>query len=348
MRNAVVILFLVACASAPQRDFTPAIAASRAEVEALMAKEKIPGAAVVVTVGDRIVWQETYGVTNLDTKTPVRTETRFRVGSLTKLITATVLMRLVEQGRVRLDDPVSRYLPDFPHGAITLRQLAGHLSGIRHYGQGEFINSTHYANATDSLRKFAADPLLFLPGEKYFYSSYAYNVIGAVIERVTGKSFDAAVKVLVFDPLRMSQTSFAGDASAAAFYDKGTSGPQPAPPVDLSDRLPAGAVVMTARDMARLLMATSGGRFLSDAARATMFTSQKTSDGKETGVGIAWRVAVDGQGRTFIHHGGAVTGGRAMVVVYPRERVAVAIVTNLGFAAFNEKEAGSIARRFLD
>jgi serine beta-lactamase-like protein LACTB, mitochondrial len=282
------------------------------------------------------VWHETFGVADLDSKTPVRAETRFRVGSLTKLMTVTALMRLVEDGRVRLDDPVSRHLPDFPHGDITLRQLAGHLGGIRHYGPGEFINTTRYANATDSLRKFASDPLLTPPGAKYFYSSYAYNVLGAVIERVTGKPFDAAMKLLAFDPLRMDETSFTGDAATAAFYDKATAGPQPSPAVDLSDRLPAGAAVTTARDLARLLMATSGGRFLSDASRATMFTSLKPSDGKETGVGTGWRVAVDDAGRTFIHHGGAVTGGRAIALVYPKERVGVAIVTNLGFAAFNE------------
>jgi CubicO group peptidase (beta-lactamase class C family) len=162
-----------------------------------------------------------------------------------------------------------------------------------------------------------------------------------------GKSFDAAVKELVFDPARMNQTSFAGDAATAAFYDKTSADPQPAPEVDLSDRLPAGAAVTTARDLARLLIATSGGPLLTDASRATMFTPLKTSDGKETGVGIAWRVATDDQGRTYVHHGGAVTGGRAFALVYPKERVAVAIVTNLGFAGFNEKDAIEIARLFL-
>lgn len=340
MRNFVAaLLFLAGCATDGQRDYTPAIDAARGELEAVVAREKIPAAAIAVSVGDRMVWHETFGVTSLDT--------RFRVGSLTKLMTVTALMRLVQEGRVRLDDPVSRHLPDYPHGEVTLEQLAGHLSGIRHYGPGEFLNTTHYANATDSLRKFAADPLLTPPGTKYFYSSYAYNVLGAVIERVTGKPFDAAMKALVFDPLRMSQTSFAGDASTAAFYDKANAGPQPSPNVDLSDRLPAGAAVTTARDLARLLIATSGGRFLSDASRAAMFTPLKTSDGKETGVGIGWRVAVDDQGRTFIHHGGNVTGGRAVALVYPKERVAVAIVTNLGSAGFNEKEARAIALHFL-
>lgn len=349
MRNAVVaVLLLASCASAPHDDYSFAISAARADVNALLSKDKIPGAAVAVAVGDHIVWHETFGVTSLDTKEPVRAETRFRVGSLTKLMTATALMRLVQAHRVQLDDPVSRYIPGFPHGEITLRQIAGHLSGIRHYQQAEFINTQHYSSAADSLRKFANDPLVSPPGTKYLYSSYAFDVLGAVIESVTGKSYGDAMKMLVFEPLHMTETSFASDAATASFYDAGTAGPHLAPPVDLSDRLPAGAAVTTARDLARLLIATSGGPFLSDESRTTMFTSMKTNDGTATGVGIAWRLASDKQGRAFIHHGGAVTGGRAVALVYPKERVAVAIVTNLGFATFSEKDADAIALHFID
>lgn len=341
MRRLVAVAFLAAaCASVPQRDYTPAIDASRKQAEALIAKEKIPSAAVAVTVGGRMVWHDTYGGATI--------HTRFRGGSLTKLITAAALMRLVDQHRVALDAPVSRYLPDFPHGEITLRQLAGHLSGIRHYGPDEFLNKTRYSSATDSLRKFANDPLLSKPGEKYFYSSYGYDVLGAVIERTTGKTFTEAAAMLVFRPLHMNETSFADDANSAKPFDAGKEGPEPAPPNDLTDRLPAGAVVTTARDFARFLIAMSGGTFLSDESRAVMFASQTTSDGKSTGVGIAWRIAKDESQRTFVHHGGAVTGGRGFVLVYPDERVGVVILTNLGFARFNEREAGELARRFVE
>ena len=344
----VTVALFAGCASAPRTENPAAVEASREQVAALVAKERIPGAAIAVTVGNRIAWHDTFGVSDLATRAPVRAETRFRVGSLTKLMTAAALMRLVDEGRVRLDDPVKVTLPDFPHGEITLRQLAGHVAGVRHYSRAEFLNSTPYASVTDSLRKFAADPLLAPPGERYAYSSYGYDVLGAVIERVTGRRFEAAMKSLVFDPAGMGETSFASDASTAAFYDKAANGSEAAPAVDLSDRLPAGAVVSTARDVARLLIAVSGGRFLSDASRVVLFTSQRTNDRKETGVGIAWRVARDAAGRTFVHHGGAVTGGRAVALLYPKERVGVAIVTNLGFAAFDEKDAGAIAARFLE
>jgi CubicO group peptidase (beta-lactamase class C family) len=342
MRQIAVFLFLAAAsASASQRDPAAAITASSPQMEALMARTKAPGAAVAVTIGDRIVWQETFGVTSVDSKSSVAMHTRFRVGSLTKLMTVAAMMRLVDEKRLALDDPVSKYLPDFPHGSMTLRQLAGHLGGIRHYGPGEFISTTHYANATAALVKFAKDPLVAAPGEKYLYSTYGYDVLGAVIENVTGKAFDAAMESLVFQPLKMTETSFDSDARTAAFYDLSDSGPVVAPTVDLSDRLPAGAAVTTAHDLARLLIATP-------ALPAEVFTSQKTADGKPTGVGIGWRVAADEKGRAYVHHGGAVTGGRGVVVLYLKERVGVVILTNLGFAQFNEQDAVAIAANFLE
>ncbi|HEU4520708.1 MAG TPA: serine hydrolase domain-containing protein [Thermoanaerobaculia bacterium] len=347
-RFTVVALLLSACASAPGRDYARAIEASTATMRALVEKDRIPGAAIAVTKGDRIVWHDTFGVTDLAAPVGVRAETRFRVGSVTKMLTAAALLRLADQHRLRLDDPVRTTLPDFPHGEITLRQLAGHLGGIRHYSGSEFLNHEHFLNARSSLRRFANDPLLSSPGAKYAYSTYGYNVLGAVIEEVTGKDFENAMRELVTGPLKMTETTFADDAVTTTLYDNSKEGPVVAPAVDLSDRLPAGAAVTTARDLARFLAAMSGDRFLSAASRAAMVTPQQTLDGKPITVGIGWRVATDGKGRTFLHHGGAVTGGRAMVLFYPQERVGVAILTNLGFATFNEKQAGAIAEAFLD
>lgn len=342
-----VLLLLAGCASAPQRDHTPAIDAARAHVEGIVTRGKLPGAAVAVSVGDRIAWHDAFGKADLAAGTPVTIHTRFRIGSVTKMVTVAALMRLVEQGRMRLDDPIARYLPDFPHGEVTLRQLAGHLGGIRHYGPGEFLNTRHYASATESLARFANDPLLFTPGEKYTYSTYGYNVLAAAIEKATGKTFDEAVKSLVFAPAGMNESGFANDAQTTRFYAIENEQAVLAPTVDLSDRLGGGAILSTTRDLARFLIATADPRFLSDASRSVMFAPQKMADGKATNVGIGWRSAVDAEGRMFIHHGGQSTGGRAFVLLYPRERVGVAFVSNAGGAPFDEKDAVAIAAGFL-
>lgn len=334
-RLAILLLLLTACATAPSRDFSPAIAASKTQLDALVASASIPGAAVAVTVGDRMVWHDTFG-------DGITAETRFRIGSVTKVLTAAALLRLAEQGRLSLDDTVAKHLPDVPHGAMTLRQLAGHLGGIRHYGPNEFINTKHYDSATAALQIFASDPVIGQPGEKYFYSSHGYTLLAAVIEKVTRKTFDAAMQELVFKPYSMTETAFVDGPHSSGYYGKSSKGVvEPMPVVDLSDRLAGGGALSTARDLARFLINAPLGTEL-------LTTSQVTNDGKPTGTGIAWRIAQDEKGRTFLHHGGQAMGGRAFVLFYPRERVGVAFVSNLGFAPFNEKDAGAIAARFMD
>lgn len=341
LRRALALAVLFGCSNAPSTQFDLAIAESHAQVERLVRDAAIPSAAIAVTVGDRIVWLDSFGAS-------VRTDTRFRIGSVTKVVTAAALMRLADSGKVKLDAPVSLYLPDFPNGQITLRQLAGHLAGIRHYSRAEFINRAHYESATASLARFANDPLVAAPGEKYAYSSYGFNVIGAVIERVTGQRFDAALRDLVFQPLNMRDTSLSETPNAAQWYVKANDGTiSVAPEVDLSDRWPSGGIVSTARDLARFGIGMTRSGFLSKTASETMFASQKTNDGKETNVGIAWRMAKDADGVMFVHHGGEAMGARAFILIYPAARVSVSFVSNLSFAPFSEKEAAEIARRFL-
>lgn len=334
-RLSILLLLLTACATAPSRDHSPAIAALKVQLDALVASASIPGAAVAVTVGERMVWHDTFGA-------GITAETRFRIGSVTKVLTAAALLRLVEQGRISLDDTVARHLPDVPHGAMTLRQLAGHLGGIRHYGPNEFINTRHYDSATAALQIFVNDPVIGEPGEKYFYSSHGYTLLAAVIEKITRKTFPAAMQELVFAPSSMRETAFVDGPHSSGYYGKNSNGTvEPMPPVDLSDRLAGGAALSTARDLARFLIHAPLGAEL-------LTTSQIARDGKPTNTGIAWRIAKDEKGRTFLHHGGQSVGGRAFILFYPRERVGVAFVSNLGFAPFNEKDAGAIASRFMD
>src|SRR5687767_7038871 len=149
MRTSMAFVFLLtACASVSSPTHNAAITQTDAEVAALVEHAKIPGAALAVTVGDRMVYHDTFGHADVATTKPATMHTRFRIGSVTKVLTATAILRLAEQGRLHLDDPVAKHLPDFPHGEITLRQLAGHLGGIRHYLPNEFLNKTHYTSTT--------------------------------------------------------------------------------------------------------------------------------------------------------------------------------------------------------
>src|SRR3989441_12200340 len=143
---------------------------------------RIPGVQVAVAVNGKLVWSEGFGDADAERKKPVTRETQFRIGSVSKPLTATAVALLYEQGKVDLDAPVQRYVPSFPDKGypITTRQLAGHLAGIRHYRGDEFVLNRRFGSVGEGLTIFQDDSLLFPPGTRFSYSSYGWNLISAV------------------------------------------------------------------------------------------------------------------------------------------------------------------------
>ena len=235
--------------------------------------------------------------------------------------------------------------------AITSRQLAAHLGGIRHYGPGEFSSRRHFENVGASLTVFIQDTLLTLPGTRQFYSSYGFNLLAAVIEAAAAREFRALVRDEVTGPLGMTHTmveaSLPRGQHPVGFYVKNAEVLMPADTVDLSDRWPSGGFLSTAADLARFGSGVLREAYLTKAMQVQLFTPQKLANGIATNVGLAWRVAVDSVGRRFVHHGGEAMGGRAFLLVYPEQKVVVAMVSNQSGAAFREREAGQIARMFM-
>ena len=320
----------------------------------LMKQQAIPGFSVAVAVKGKIVWSEGFGFADVEKKIPVSAKTQFRIGSLSKLLTAAALAKAYENGLIDLDSPVQRYVPTFPkkNQEITIRQLAGHLSGIRQYSRDEYINTKHYSSVLESLTVFADSPLIFAPGTKYGYSSYGYDLLGAAIEGASKRSFETYMQQEVFRRLKLDTT--VADVSNKAipmrtrFYSRDSSGQiVGAPETDLSDRLPAGGFLSTAEDLARFGSALLKDGFLKPETRTLMFTSQRTIDGKETGVGLAWRIGKDQKGRRIFHHGGDSIGARAFLILYPDEQVVIVMLSNLTFARFAEQEAASLAGLFM-
>ncbi len=161
------------------QSFTEAIVAARALVRANVQQQRIVGYVAAVYADGRVVWAEGFGYANVEARTPVWPSTRFRIGSVSKTLTATALGLLVEDGRLDLDVPIQRYVPDFPvkRYPITTRQLAGHLAGIRHYRGDEFLSNRLYPSVRVALDVFEDDSLLFEPGTQYSYSTYGWSLI---------------------------------------------------------------------------------------------------------------------------------------------------------------------------
>jgi serine beta-lactamase-like protein LACTB, mitochondrial len=329
---------------------------ARAFAEELRLKTGSPGLSAAVAVDGRVVWREGFGLADVENRVPVWPESKFRIGSLSKLITAAAVARLVEAGKLDLDAPIQRYVPSFPDkGAlITPRLLAGHLAGIRHYVAADFQRPLKsYEHLADALEIFAKDPLVAPPGSKYAYSSYGFNLLGIAVESAAGTDFLTAVDDLVLRPLDLRNTM--ADRPAAIverrvrFYARDGEGAlRNERPIDSSSKWPSGGFLSTAPDLVRFASAhLDGSTFLRPETRALLFTSQRTTAGEETGVGIAWRIGRDAQGRRILHHGGAIEGGRAFLLLYPDQKVAVALLANLTFARFDENEAEKLAEMFI-
>ncbi|HEY1252973.1 MAG TPA: serine hydrolase domain-containing protein [Thermoanaerobaculia bacterium] len=323
-------------ARAQDRDDVASIAEARRRIFAWMASTQAPGVSVAVSRGGRIVWSEGIGCADLEQQVPVTPITRFRVGSVSKPLTAALLGLLVQEGRLDLDAPVQTYVPDFPKKAwpITTRQLAGHLAGVRHYKGDEFEIRDHYDTVRAGLAIFENDPLLFEPGTKFSYSSYGWNLISAVLEGAAHERFLPMMQARVFDPAGMAHTS--PDEPDRIVPDRGrfytraedTGVVVNAGYVDNSYKWAGGGFLSTTEDLVTFGNAMLGGRLLKPETVRLLWTSQKTNDGKETGYGMGWDTGVDEKGRRRIAHSGGAQGGTAYLLIYPEERLVMAMLVN--------------------
>jgi len=262
-------------------------------------------------------------------------------------------MKLVEAGKIDLDAPVQKYVPSFPDkgSPITVRMVAGHLAGIRHYKDDEFLISKHYDTMTAGLQIFQNDPLVSPPGAKFNYSTYGFDLLGAVIESVTGQSLPKYMHTQVFQPLGLVHTIADQNATIveqrSRFYDKAKNGDlENAPYVDNSFKWSGGGFLSTAEDLVRFGSAMLQPGFLRADSLKTMFTLQKTTSGEETRYAIGWFVRKPPAGELLYAHSGGSVGGTSQLIVYPESHVVIALVTNLSDADWKFDEVEAIAKRF--
>lgn len=332
-------LALAACVSrstAPAAAHFAAVAAQAHAIACARLADRVPGAAIAVAVDGQIVWSEAFGYADLEDSVAATPASQFRIGSVSKPLTADALAQLVEAGRLDLDVPIQRYVPSFPDKGypITTRLLGGHLSGIRHYLGDEFLLNRHFASVLDGLAIFKDDSLLFPPGTRFSYSSYGWNLISAAIEGASGEEFLAYMGRHVFRPLGLTGT--APDRSDSVmprrtrFYDRDPGGRyRISPTVDNSYKWAGGGFVSTAEDLVRFGSAHLHPGWLRAGTLELLFTPQHTTSGEQTEYGIGWFVARDTLGHRVVYHGGGAIGGTTVLGVDRDSRVVIAIVSNL-------------------
>jgi CubicO group peptidase (beta-lactamase class C family) len=287
-----------------------------------------------------VLWAEGFGFSDLAAETPVTPESRFRIASVSKLITTAALSRLAETGRIDLDAPIEGYVPAWPAGdrEITARRLAGHLGGIRDHREGDFtgnrIDDRRYESVNEALSIFRDDSLIAPPGTKFQYTTLGYTLLSAGMEGAAGTDFLTLVRELVLEPLALRATLPNHPDStipgAVTQYDRGADGSTvPMPRYAPMYKWAGGGYVSTPSDLVRLAMAVSRPGFLQPLSITLLFTSQRTAGGEETGVGLGWFRASDPWGRTFFFHNGGQRGARSLLLLYPDAGVVVAILSNL-------------------
>ncbi len=317
----------------------------------------MPGLAVAVGQNGKVIWQENFGHSDLETRVAVTADTCFRLGSVSKVVTIGALARLVDRGELDLDAPIQKYVPSVPSSlsTITTRQLAGHLAGIRHYAPKDFIEPEcqNFKTVTESLAKFINDPVVNAPGEKYSYSTYGYVLLSAVMESATKRDFLKLLEEEVFRPLEMKRSGpdFIRQIipSRTRYYERTEGEILLAPFSDTSYKWAGGGLIATTGDLIRFGFAHLQDGYLSEATRSLLFTSQKTKTGEETGTGLGWRIGKDAFDRRIYHHGGSQSGCRAMIMMYPDQNLVVSILSNLsGEPPGIDRTAQIVANSFLN
>ena len=337
----------------PSARHATAIDSARKIAMQLVAGRSLPGLSVAVAVDGDVVWSEGFGYADVENRVPVTPVTRFRIASISKPLTAAAIGLLVEQGRLDLDAPVQRYVPSFPQKPwpITTRQLAGHLAGIRHYNGREMYSAVSYPNVTAALDVFRNDSLIHQPGSRYAYSSYGWNLVSAVVEGAAQENFLRYMHDRVFVPLGMRSTVAEHPDSIipfrARFYERRNGNLLNAPYVDNSVKWAGGGFLSTAEDLVRFGSAHLQPGFLKAETLRLLHTAQKENGGRETGYGIGWSVGRDSTGRRTIGHSGGAVGGNTYLLLFPDQRVVVALLANTSNAGTSARVAGSIGELFI-
>lgn len=319
-------------------------AEKRAQIEKavskFMAANSVPGVSIAVVLEGKPAWSAGFGMADLENYVSATSSTLFRLGSISKPITATAVMQLFERGKLDLDAEVQKYCPAFPkkEWPITTRELLGHLGGIRHYnadGKGDIPEDSakHFASMEEALQVFAGDPLVEKPGTKFHYSTYGYTVVGCVLEGAAGQKYVDYVRENIFRPAGMEQTRddnyFGVIAHRTRFYHKDEAGVvRNAGVLDSSYKIPGGGLISSADDLALFEIAILDDKLLKRGTREIMWTPQKAADGSQTGYALGWGTGSE-FGLEYAAHTGGQQGTSTGFLLVPKRRAGVVVLANM-------------------
>lgn len=313
-----------------------------------MANQHIPGLSLAVLRDGKIVKVKGYGLANVELHAPATPQTLYQIQSMTKQFTAAAVMMLVEQGKVELDAPVSRYLAGTPETwkSIKVRHLLTHTSGIKDYINEPTQNLRLDVSEEEVYQAAIPRPLNFQPGEQFSYSNTNYHLLGMIIHKVSGKPYGAFLQERIFEPLGMKDTRILSlsdilphRASGYRWDGRQLQNGEYISPTILG--YAGGGILSTVLDLAKWDAALSGERLLKSSSLQQMWTSGTLNDGSPTNYGFGWEVGETSGHKSVSHGGGHVTGFTTFITRFFQDRLTVVVLTN----QLGKSDPASIARR---
>jgi D-alanyl-D-alanine carboxypeptidase len=312
-----------------------------------MQRERIPGLALAVLKDGKTLKAQGYGLANIELAVPATKDTVFEIGSITKQFTGTLILQLAEDNKLKLDDKVHRHLPNAPASwkAITLRHLLNHTSAITNYNSLPGFEVSKKLNVDSFMKQIAPYPLMFPPGEAWSYCNSAYNILGYIIERVSGKSYWHILKANIFDRCGMAsgqsrdQTVVIPNRASGYEFEKGQWVNRDP---DLTDVFAAGAIVSSVVDLAKW----DPARLLSHSSYDEMCKPARLNNRNAVQYGLGLRLE-DYKGRKNIGHGGSTSGFSASYQKFPDEKLTVIVLCNLGKRGIATDVARAVADLYL-
>ena len=312
-------------------------------------KQKLNAPSLSEAIGfkGQVLWNEAIGYADIDDTKLADQHTIYRVGSISKSITSTALATLLQSGTIDLDDKIGPLLTDYKiaNGDITLRQLASHSGGIRHYNfcwcipVHEGFSNESYKTVKDAVAVFGEDKPLYEPGTKFSYSTYGYTLLSAAMEGVSNKSFPDLLQDNVLNPLNMDHTLLGGwnDTSLdiAQFYTVKDNRYKKGFDVDISNKWAGGGMLSTPTDLIKMGMALLNNQLIDEEVKVQLFTPQTLSSGEVNpqNYGIGWRIDTTerlhpDQQVKIIHHGGTIEGSIALLILFPEYGLVASLIAN--------------------
>jgi D-alanyl-D-alanine carboxypeptidase len=354
----VVLAIVLAFANLPAAAQTQLPADLQEKIDKLaadaLARTGVPSASVAVVKDGHIVYVKAYGDASIEPRRPATSQMRYSIGSISKQFTAAAILLLQEQGKLSLDDHVSKFIPDLTRAnEVTIRQLLSHTSGYQDYWPQDYVfpMMLEPVTARKILDLWARKPLDFDPGTKWQYSNTNYVIAGVIIERASGKPMLQFLRERIFAPLAMRSVTDIdqdrlSDSDPTGYMRYALGPPRLAPKEGRGWLFAAGELAMTAEDLARWDVSLIEGKLLKPASYRQLETEVLLTNG--TGARYGLGVSVGNMaGHRLIAHNGEVSGFTAQNMVYPEDRVAVAVLTNQDAADASGAIANGIAMLLL-